>query len=247
MEGLEENRLKEIITEALQKETPKWLTVSEKLVIPTLLGLATLFIAYFSYSVQKNQVDIANLQIVQDSINFKRSKQLDSLVFHKNYQLKLVELFYNDLTSNNSDKNTNALNLLALMDDSLQKQLSVIPWIIKDSIAGKDFVDERKDLILSASNIKVLSRSISRNTAAEINDLLVKNGAKAIDSGDPVGYTLSKNEIVYYSTRHINQCIAVQLLLSQNGYGNFPIRRSSGAHEGNDYFKIYVAHSIETK
>lgn len=240
MDNKEKEKLKSLISEVFGQSNPRWVIVSEKIIIPVVLGLSTFFIAWATLQLQQNQVDLVGIQAKKDSANFERTNHQDSILFHKNYQLKLVELFYNDLTSIDSNKSRNALNLLALMDPSLQNELKLIPWHIKDTSVSSVFYDESKEFLLESSNIKIYSNDLDNANAIEINELLTTYQAQSAFLGIPDGYNITKNEIVYYSSRHWNQCVAVQLLLSQNKFGNFPIRKSSGANEKNTYFKVYV-------
>lgn len=247
MTSQEKQELKETIKQALKAEKYDWLSIAERLIVPVLLGIATVALGINSCNKDKAELNLSEIKQKQDSVNAKRAEERDSIKSTRDFQLNLVKLYSENISSVDSTKFKNAKNLIYLMDSSFAVKILSRPWysyIEKTgdpvySKQGRDLVTIQKDILLRYSDIKVYYKDPVLSKAKSINSLLQINGATSnVLKPD---YALSNdNQIVYYNVTQLNFCQAVQDLLRKNNFGEFKIRPSSGQSSTIDHFKIYV-------
>ena len=87
--------------------------VLEKLLVPIFLGVLAFFTASSGNKISKQQTQLIEFQNARDAEDSKRQ-----------LELKYLELFYQDISSSDPDKQTKAIGLLSLMNPELGVQLS---------------------------------------------------------------------------------------------------------------------------
>jgi hypothetical protein len=225
--------LEDTIHKVLKSEKHNWLTITERLILPISLGIATIFLGINSSKREDVQVNLARIKQTQDSIKST-----------KDFQLELVSLYLENITSTSPAKIMNTESLLSLMDSDFVKKIITLPGFVKtgkpgDTVYNNEITNIQKEILLSYSNVKVYYNDAVLSKAKSIDTLLRLNGATSNVSKPD--YPLSfDNQIVYYNVKHRNFCEAVKNLLRKNNFGEFIIRQSSGNAPSNDYFKIYV-------
>ena len=90
--------------------------VLEKLLVPLFLGILAFFTASSGNKISKQQTQLIEFQNARDAEDSKRQMEL-----------KYLELFYQDISSADPDKQTKAIGLLSLMNPDLGQQLSA--WV----------------------------------------------------------------------------------------------------------------------
>lgn len=90
--------------------------VLEKLLVPIFLGVLAFFTASSGNKISKQQTQLIEFQNARDAEDSKRQMEL-----------KYLELFYQDISSADPDKQTKAIGLLSLMNPDLGQQLST--WV----------------------------------------------------------------------------------------------------------------------
>ena len=95
-------KLDKILNILSAKESPKIkiLEVLEKLLIPILLGVLTFVTSEAGFRISQSQLKLAESQ---------EQRQKDEA--KNNLQIKYIELFYNDITSGDNKKRSNAVQL----------------------------------------------------------------------------------------------------------------------------------------
>lgn len=76
--------------------------------------------------------------------------------------------------------------------------------------------------------------------AEEVSNLMKETyGIITVKMGTP-SWKLNKDEIVYFNSRQLNQCKALQTVLREKGLGEIPLRLSSGANDHASHIKLYL-------
>jgi len=91
----------------------KFFTVAEKLIVPAFLGLLAFYTASSGNKISQQQTQLIEFQNARDAEDSKRQMEL-----------KYLELFYQDISSSDPEKQTKAIGLLSLMNPDLGQQLS---------------------------------------------------------------------------------------------------------------------------
>lgn len=92
------------------------LRVLEKLLVPIFLGVLAFFTASSGNKISQQQTQLIEFQNARDAEDSKRQMEL-----------KYLELFYQDISSSDPEKQTKAIGLLSLMNPDLGQQLST--WV----------------------------------------------------------------------------------------------------------------------
>ncbi|MEZ5106642.1 MAG: hypothetical protein R2757_19220 [Draconibacterium sp.] len=108
----------------------------------------------------------------------------------------------------------------------------------KDEVS-KLLLQNSMQTLLENSTLKVYYVENTKAKAMKIDSLFKSNGVNS--RYQRPGYSISKNEIVYYNAPQKDYCYAIQKLLRNNGYNDFTIRPSSGPSSTIEHFKVYVA------
>ncbi|MDX9946310.1 MAG: hypothetical protein RBS38_03020 [Bacteroidales bacterium] len=125
----------------------KFFRVLEKLLVPIFLGVLAFFTASSGNKISKQQTQLIEFQNARDAEDSKRQ-----------LELKYLELFYQDISSADPDKQTKAIGLLSLMNPELGQQLST--WV-------KDYVTLTPQ---TRARIERIDSQLSGNTA--VNELV---------------------------------------------------------------------------
>jgi hypothetical protein len=120
----------------------KFFTVLEKLIVPAFLGLLAFYTASSGNKISEQQTQLIEFQNARDAEDSKRQMEL-----------KYLELFYQDISSTDPDKQTKAIGLLSLMNPDLGQQLS--NWV-------KEYVTLEPQ---ARARIEKLDNQLSGNTA----------------------------------------------------------------------------------
>ena len=243
----DERKVESLIEKVSKAERPGWVAVVEKIILPVVLALATIMLGINGCNKDKIEIRLLAEKQRQDSVNAKSQLQRDSVNTTREYQLSLVKLYSENISSGDSTKIKNAQNLIYLMDSSFAVKILSMPWysFIQNSgdpvypVSAEKAIHSQRDLLLRYSKVIVYYDNGSLKAKALLIDSLLRlNGTQSMVSLK--SYDLSKeNQIVYYNVSQLNYCKAVQDLLQKNGFGVFDIRPSSGKSTSTD-FKIYV-------
>lgn len=181
----------------------KILTILEKLIVPAFLGLLAFYTASSGNKISQQQTQLIEFQNAKDAEDSKRQ-----------LELKYLELFYQDISSTDPDKQTKAIGLLSLMNPDLGQQLS--NWVkeyvtlmpqsrarierIDNQLSGKPVVIEpEKEPSVKQAIIDTLARKI----VEKVSDIAIENLGINIPlsysqkSKDPVFRLKSKNVASY--------------------------------------------------
>jgi len=120
----------------------KFFTIAEKLVVPAFLGLLAFYTASSGNKISEQQTQLIEFQNARDAEDSKRQMEL-----------KYLELFYQDISSSDPEKQTKAIGLLSLMNPDLGQQLS--NWV-------KEYVTLQPQ---TRARIEKLDNQLSGNTA----------------------------------------------------------------------------------
>ena len=91
----------------------KFFTILEKLIVPAFLGILAFYTASSGNKISQQQTQLIEFQNARDAEDSKRQ-----------LELKYLELFYQDISSTDPEKQTKAIGLLSLMNPGLGQQLS---------------------------------------------------------------------------------------------------------------------------
>ena len=175
-------KLDKILNILSAKESPqiKILEVLEKLLIPILLGVLTFVTSEAGFRISQSQLKLAESQ---------EQRQKDEA--KNNLQIKYIELFYNDITSGDNKKRSNAVQLAKkLISDEANPLLSWAstiqdikedPKLVSDINAAKIEVDRRDDFRNRLKDYKIVIYFPQNDqklwdSAQEIKRKLVGNG-----------------------------------------------------------------------
>jgi hypothetical protein len=175
-------KLDKILNILSAKESPKIkiLEVLEKLLIPILLGVLTFVTSEAGFRISQSQLKLAESQ---------EQRQKDEA--KNNLQIKYIELFYNDITSGDNKKRSNAVQLAKkLISDEANPLLSWAstiqdikedPKLVSDINAAKIEVDRRDDFRNRLKDYKIVIYFPQNDqklwdSAQEIKQKLVGNG-----------------------------------------------------------------------
>jgi hypothetical protein len=120
----------------------KFFTIAEKLIVPAFLGLLAFYTASSGNKISEQQTQLIEFQNARDAEDSKRQMEL-----------KYLELFYQDISSSDPEKQTKAIGLLSLMNPDLGQQLS--NWV-------KEYVTLVPQ---TRARIEKLDNQLSGNTA----------------------------------------------------------------------------------
>ena len=91
--------------------------VLEKLLVPLFLGILAFFTASSGNKISKQQTQLIEFQNARDAEDSKRQMEL-----------KYLELFYQDISSADPDKQTKAIGLLSLMNSDYLSVVLNFNW-----------------------------------------------------------------------------------------------------------------------
>jgi len=185
----------------------KFFTLLEKLIVPAFLGILTFYTASSGNKISQQQTQLIEFQNAKDAEDSKRQ-----------LELKYLELFYQDISSTDPDKQTKAIGLLSLMNPELGQQLS--NWVkeyvtlnpqskarierLDNRLSGKDALNEPDDgLDREPSRKQALVDTLARRIIEKVSDIAIEDLGINIPlsysqrSKDPVFRLKSKNVATY--------------------------------------------------
>jgi len=185
----------------------KLLTILEKLIVPAFLGLLAFYTASSGNKISEQQTQLIEFQNARDAEDSKRQMEL-----------KYLELFYQDISSADPDKQTKAIGLLSLMNPDLGQQLST--WVkdyvtltpqtrariekIDNQLSGNPAVNEPVNEPEKESSVKqAIVDTLTKKFVEKVSDIAIENLGINIPlsysqkSKDPVFRLKSKNVTTY--------------------------------------------------
>jgi len=185
----------------------KFFLILEKLIVPAFLGLLAFYTASSGNKISKQQTEMIEFQNARDAEDSKRQMEL-----------KYLELFYQDISSADPDKQTKAIGLLSLMNPDLGQQLS--NWVkeyvtlmpqtrariekFDNQLSGTPVVNEPAIEPEKASSVKkAIVDTLARKIVEKVSDIAIENLGINIPlsysqkSKDPVFRLKSKNVASY--------------------------------------------------
>jgi hypothetical protein len=128
--------LKELkdLKDSIEKKEKK--SFFEKMVIPLLVPLVLGVIAYIA---DRKGTEIAEAQLELTRLQEERL----SVESENNLQLKYLDLFYNDITSNDPEKHLKAASLLGIMNEELRLKLT--NWVLSNKQFSQDVRDKAEE------------------------------------------------------------------------------------------------------
>lgn len=189
--------------------------VLEKLLVPLFLGILAFFTASSGNKISKQQTQLIEFQNARDAEDSKRQ-----------LELKYLELFYQDISSTDPEKQTKAIGLLSLMNPDLGQQLST--WVkeyvtlipetrarierLDNQLSGRPSVSEpvskpageQSDETGKGPSVKqAIVDTLTKKIAEKVSDIAIENLGINIPlsysqkSKDPVFRLKSKNVASY--------------------------------------------------
>lgn len=200
--------------------TTKILEFSEKLFVPILLGILT-----YVTSSAGNQISEAQNNIAEAQLKLAETQRVDNL------QTKYVEIFYEDITSQNAQKQKDAVDFLEkVASDNVAAPLLV--WA-KDRVEkdAKSQVDKAIQNILArqvqtVNQYKVQifynsNKQSQKRIAQEIQQALKGAGVTSVIEVRPQSDKASSDQIRYYPQNETDVANALQSILNEK----YPSRR----------------------
>lgn len=176
----------------------KFFRVLEKLIVPLFLGALAYFTASSGNKISKQQTQLIEFQNAKNVEDSKRQ-----------LELKYLELFYQDISSADPDKQTKAIGLLSLMNPELGEQLS--KWV-------KDYVTLTPQ---TRARIERIDSQLSGNKA--VNEL-VKDPEKEPSVKQAIVDTLTKKIVERVSDIAIED-LGINIPLSYSQKSKDPVFR----------------------
>jgi len=185
----------------------KFFTALEKLIVPIFLGILAFYTASSGNKISQQQTQLIEFQNAKDAEDSKRQ-----------LELKYLELFYQDISSTDPEKQTKAIGLLSLMNPELGQQLS--NWVkeyvtlnpqskarierLDNRLSGKDALNEPDDgLDREPSRKQALVDTLARRIIEKVSDIAIEDLGINIPlsysqrSKDPVFRLKSKKVATY--------------------------------------------------
>lgn len=181
----------------------KFFTILEKLIVPAFLGLLAFYTASSGNRISEQQTQLIEFQNARDAEDSKRQMEL-----------KYLELFYQDISSADPEKQTKAIGLLSLMNPDLGQQLS--NWVkeyvtlmpqtrariekLDNQLSGRLDVYEPEE---KPSVKKAIVDTLARKIVEKVSDIAIENLGINIPlsysqkSKDPVFRLKSRNVTSY--------------------------------------------------
>jgi len=181
--------------------------VLEKLIVPIFLGALAYFTASSGNKISEQQTQLIEFQNARDAEDSKRQMEL-----------KYLELFYQDISSADPEKQTKAIGLLSLMNPDLGQQLST--WVkdyvtltpqtrarierIDYQLSGNPVVNEPVNEPEKEPSVKqAIVDTLTKKFVEKVSDIAIENLGINIPlsysqkSKDPVFRLKSKNVTTY--------------------------------------------------
>jgi hypothetical protein len=203
----------------------KLFTALEKLIVPAFLGLLAFYTASSGNKISQQQTQLIEFQNAKDAEDSKRQ-----------LELKYLELFYQDISSADPDKQTKAIGLLSLMNPDLGQQLS--NWVkeyvtlmpqskarierLDNRLSGKDALNEPVDIPdKEPSGKKAFVDTLARKIVEKVSDIAIED----LGINIPLSYSQrSKNPVFRLKSKKVTayKCIIENLsgIIVFSGQGN---------------------------
>jgi len=185
----------------------KFFTIAEKLIVPAFLGLLAFYTASSGNRISQQQTQLIEFQNARDAEDSKRQMEL-----------KYLELFYQDISSSDPEKQTKAIGLLSLMNPDLGQQLS--NWVkeyvtlmpqtrariekLDNQFSGNTAVYEPLNEAEKSPSVKqAIIDTLTRKIVEKVSDIAIENLGINIPlsysqkSKDPVFRLKSRNVASY--------------------------------------------------
>jgi hypothetical protein len=185
----------------------KFFTALEKLIVPVFLGILAFYTASSGNKISLQQTQLIEFQNAKEAEDSKRQ-----------LELKYLELFYQDISSTDPEKQTKAIGLLSLMNPELGQQLS--NWVkeyvtlnpqskarierLDNRLSGKEALNEPDDgLNKESSGKQVFVDTLARRIIERVSDIAIEDLGINIPlsysqrSKDPVFRLKSKKVAAY--------------------------------------------------
>ena len=157
----------------------KLFTALEKLIVPAFLGILAFFTASSGNKISQQQTQLIEFQNAKDAEDSKRQ-----------LELKYLELFYQDISSTDPEKQTKAIGLLSLMNPDLGQQLS--NWVkeyvtlmpqsraridrLDNRLSGEEPINEPDDVPDKASSgKKAFVDTLARKIVERVSDIAIED------------------------------------------------------------------------
>jgi hypothetical protein len=157
----------------------KLFTALEKLIVPAFLGILAFFTASSGNKISQQQTQLIEFQNAKDAEDSKRQ-----------LELKYLELFYQDISSTDPEKQTKAIGLLSLMNPDLGQQLS--NWVkeyvtlmpqsraridrLDNRLSGEETINEPDDVPDKASSgKKAFVDTLARKIVERVSDIAIED------------------------------------------------------------------------
>ncbi len=185
----------------------KFFTALEKLIVPVFLGILAFYTARSGNKISLQQTQLIEFQNAKEAEDSKRQ-----------LELKYLELFYQDISSADPDKQTKAIGLLSLMNPELGQQLS--DWVkeyvtlnpqskarierLDNRMSGKEALNEPDDgSDKEPSRKQAIVDTLARRIIEKVSDIAIEDLGINIPlshsqrSNDPVFRLKSKKVATY--------------------------------------------------
>jgi hypothetical protein len=182
----------------------KFFTIAEKLIVPAFLGLLAFYTASSGNKISEQQTQLIEFQNARDAEDSKRQMEL-----------KYLELFYQDISSADPEKQTKAIGLLSLMNPDLGQQLS--NWVkeyvtlmpqtrariekLDNQLSGNTAVYEPVDEPERETSVKqAIVDTLARKIVEKVSDIAIEN----LGINVPLSYSQkSKNPVFSLKSRNV--------------------------------------------
>ncbi len=157
----------------------KFFLALEKLIVPIFLGILAFYTASSGNKISQQQTQMIAFQNAKDAEDSKRQ-----------LELKYLELFYQDISSTDPEKQTKAIGLLSLMNPDLGQQLS--NWVkeyvtlmpqsraridrLDNRLSGEEIIKEPDDVPDKASSgKKAFVDTLARKIVERVSDIAIED------------------------------------------------------------------------
>ena len=182
----------------------KFFLALEKLIVPAFLGLLAFYTASSGNKISQQQTQLIEFQNAKDAEDSKRQ-----------LELKYLELFYQDISSTDPEKQTKAIGLLSLMNPDLGQQLS--DWVkeyvtlmpqsrarierFDDKMSGKEVVNEPVNVPdKEPSGKKAFVDTLARKIVEKVSDIAFED----LGINIPLSYSQrSKNPVFRLKSKKV--------------------------------------------
>jgi hypothetical protein len=182
----------------------KFFTILEKLIVPAFLGILAFYTASSGNKISQQQTQLIEFQNAKDAEDSKRQ-----------LELKYLELFYQDISSTDPDKQTKAIGLLSLMNPDLGQQLS--NWVkeyvalnpqskarierLDDRLSGKEALNEPDNgPDKEPSGNRAFVDTLARRIVEKVSDIAIED----LGINIPLSYSQrSKNPVFRLKSKKV--------------------------------------------